>query len=305
MLKNTLCTLTYTAWNATSGTRCTGDVSNHTCRISKDGGTFAAAANTPTELENGVYALTLTSSETNCAALTLSVTSNASGVVIPPVQVSFDDVTQYKADVSSIASDAAADVWSAASRTLTGAVQVASGTVDVSSTSVSAIQNGLAASSALAAVSGKIDTLDSVCDAMSSVCSAAQTTVGSISTTVGSLSTTCGAISDACSTIQVRTNLIPDLPAAVGSAMTLTNEYSGLLTLNANSIAAGVLAYDISNVESSAPIFSLCTEILAHLQSSISGSTWTIYRTNGVTQHASRTIAASDESTPVTGVSGT
>ena len=79
----------------------------------------------------------------------------------------------------------------------------------------------------------------------------------------------------------------------------------GLLTLNANSIAAGVLAYDISNVESSAPIFSLCTEILAHLQSSISGSTWTIYRTNGVTQHASRTIAASDESTPVTGVSGT
>ncbi|MDO4629802.1 MAG: hypothetical protein Q4C70_11520 [Planctomycetia bacterium] len=279
MLKNTSTTITYTAWNSSDGSLYSGDASNHTCRLSRDGGTFASASNTPVELGNGLYALTLTASETNTDFLTLSVSSSTVGVVIPPVQVTFHNPEQFKANVSSIASE----VWSASSRTLTNSV-------NVSASSISSIQNGLATSSALTSVSSKIDTLDTVCDSVKTLCT--------------SINTTCGTLDETCDAILVRTNLIPDQPAAAGSAMTLTDTYAGLLSLNANSIASAVLACDISNVESTAPLYSLCTIILAHLQSSVNGNTWTIYRTNGLTEHATRTIHAEEDSPPISGVSG-
>lgn len=292
MIKNTSCTVTYVAWDSTDSSLCSGDAANHTCQISQNGGAFVTAVNSPSSLGSGVYALTLTASETNTAFLTLSVSSSTSGVIIPPVQIVLHDPNQFKADVSSLASD----VWNVSTRTLTAPAEV-------SAASVTSIQSGLATSSEVSALSGKIDTVDSVCDAMSAVCTSTSTVCNSMSTVCNSISTTCTGIDDSCDSILVRTNLIPDRPAAVGSAMTLTDAYSSLAALNASSIASAVLGYDISNVESTAPLFSLCTIILAHLQSSVDGSTWTIYRTNGTTQHAARTVSSSDDSVPITGVS--
>ena len=271
MIKNTSYCVTYSAWNSSDGSLCSGDAANHTCRISQDGGEFVTASNSPEELGGGVYSLT---------------------------------------DVSSIASD----VWKVSSRSLTGSVEV-------SSSSISSIQNGLATSSALTSLSSNVSALpsniwgasfrsltDSVNISAASVSAiqnglASSEDLASVAEKVELLSNVCDTISVSCEAIQIRTNLIPDRPAAIGSAMTLNDSYANLLTLSPDSIAASVLAFDISNVEKSAPVYSLCTVILAHLQSAVDGSSWTIYRTDGLTQHALRNVTASEESIPITGVS--
>jgi len=310
MIKNTSYCVTYSAWNSSDGSLCSGDAANHTCRISQDGGEFVTASNSPEELGGGVYSLTLTASETNASTLTLSVSSSSSGVIVPPVQFIFHDPSSFKADVSSIASD----VWKVSSRSLTGSVEV-------SSSSISSIQNGLATSSALTSLSSNVSALpsniwgasfrsltDSVNISAASVSAiqnglASSEDLASVAEKVELLSNVCDTISVSCEAIQIRTNLIPDRPAAIGSAMTLNDSYANLLTLSPDSIAASVLAFDISIVEKSAPVYSLCTVILAHLQSAVDGSSWTIYRTDGLTQHALRNVTASEESIPITGVS--
>lgn len=310
MIKNTSCRVTYSAWNLSDGSLCSGDSVNHTCRISQDGGGFVNASNAPSELEDGVYALTLTASETNASTVTLAVHSATSGVVVPPVQFIFHDPEPFKADVSTVASD----VWNASNRSLTTSV-------NVSSSSVSSIQSGLATSSALASLASNVSAIpsnvwgasfrsltDSVNLSAASVSAiqnglASSEELTSVSEKTELLQNTCDTISASCEAIQIRTNLIPDRPAAIGSPMTLNDSYASLLSLSPASIAASVLAFDISNVESIAPVYSLCTVILAHLQSAVDGSSWTIYRTDGLTQHALRNVTASEESIPITGVS--
>ncbi len=310
MIKNTSCRVTYSAWNLSDGSLCSGDSVNHTCRISRDGEAFVDVSNSPRELENGVYSLTLTDSETNASTLTLSVRSSTSGVVIPPVQFIFHDPEPFKADVSTLASD----VWNVAERSLTASV-------GVSSSSVAAIQSGLATSSALASLSTSVSALpsnvwgasfrsltDSVNLSAASVSAiqnglARSEELALVSEKTDRLCDDCDAIGASCEAIQIRTNLIPDRPAAIGSPMTLNDSYANLLSLTPDSIAASVLAFDISNVEKNAPVYSLCTVILAHLQSMVDGSVWTIYRTDGLTQHVLRNVTASDESIPITGVS--
>lgn len=84
--------------------------------------------------------------------------------------------------------------------------------------------------------------------------------------------------------------------AVPGSAMTLT---SG----ERNAIADVVLSRDVANAEASAAEHSLCTIVLASLESSISGTTWTIKRTDGVTTHATKTLTTDETADPITGVS--
>jgi len=307
MLKNHSTTITYTAWNSSTGALCTGDSANHTCSLSLNGGSFATATNSPSEVGAGVYALVLTAAETNADLVTLSVTSSTTSVVIPPVQIVFHDPSDYKADVSgvpanvwayttrglsspvsvssasvsSIASDSASSVWSAATRTLSSSPEIASN-------SISAIVSSVWAADSRT-LSGPV-TISS----------------GSISSIQSGLATASdlATVDSVCDAIQAKTDLIPAQPAAVGSAMTLTSDYSALTTLTTSSIASAVLGCDISNVESTAPLYSLCTVILAQLQSSVNGTDWTIYRTDGTTQHAVRTITSSSEADPITGVSG-
>jgi hypothetical protein len=84
--------------------------------------------------------------------------------------------------------------------------------------------------------------------------------------------------------------------AVPGSPMTLT---SG----ERNAVADAVLSRDVANAESSAAEHSLCTIVLASLESSISGTTWTIKRTDGETTHAIKTLTTDKTADPITGVS--
>ncbi len=78
---------------------------------------------------------------------------------------------------------------------------------------------------------------------------------------------------------------------------------SGTLETDAvNEIADAILKRSVSNVEAEAPEHSLATIILATLESSISGSTWKIKRTDGTTIHASKTVTTDPNATPIVAV---
>jgi hypothetical protein len=84
--------------------------------------------------------------------------------------------------------------------------------------------------------------------------------------------------------------------AVPGSPMTLTSD-------ERNAVADAVLSRDVANAEASAAEHSLCTIVLASLESSISGTTWTIKRTDGETTHATKTLTTDETADPITGVS--
>lgn len=92
------------------------------------------------------------------------------------------------------------------------------------------------------------------------------------------------------------------LPATLDGS-TLTNMPAGTLTASErNSVADAVLKRDIDNVEATANEHTLCTIVLAMLESSVSGTTWTIKRTDGSTTHASKTVTTDSSADPITGV---
>ena len=67
-------------------------------------------------------------------------------------------------------------------------------------------------------------------------------------------------------------------------------------------IGDGVLTRDMFSVEALAPEHSLCTLVLAALEYSITGTTWTIKRTDGVTTHLVKTLTPDETATFVVGV---
>ena len=71
----------------------------------------------------------------------------------------------------------------------------------------------------------------------------------------------------------------------------------------ANQIADAALARSVSNVEATAAEHSLTTLVLGALESKLnSDKTWSIYRTDGETLHATKTVTTNASAEPVTGV---
>lgn len=69
-----------------------------------------------------------------------------------------------------------------------------------------------------------------------------------------------------------------------------------------NDVADAVLGRNVSNVEDTAPVHSLAFLILAHSESSVSNTVWTIYKTDGATSFTTRTLTLDSDADPVTGV---
>lgn len=70
----------------------------------------------------------------------------------------------------------------------------------------------------------------------------------------------------------------------------------------ANEIADALLLRNVSNVEATAGEHTLCTLILSGLEWSVSGTTWTIKRTDGSTTHYTKTMTTDAAADHVTGV---
>ncbi len=84
--------------------------------------------------------------------------------------------------------------------------------------------------------------------------------------------------------------------AVAGDAMALT---SGERT----STADAILGRSVATCEGTAAEYSLCTVILAMLESNVTATTWTIKRTNGVTTHLTKTLTTDPDAEPITRVS--
>lgn len=70
----------------------------------------------------------------------------------------------------------------------------------------------------------------------------------------------------------------------------------------ATTIADTTLGRSVSNVEATASEHSICTLVLAALESSVIGTSWTIKRTDGTTTHATKTVTADANASPIVGV---
>ena len=76
-----------------------------------------------------------------------------------------------------------------------------------------------------------------------------------------------------------------------------------LSTATQQAIADEILQRNVSNVEASAGEHTLCTVVLAMLESSISGTTLTIKETDGSTTHVTKTLTTDSGAEPITGIS--
>lgn len=71
----------------------------------------------------------------------------------------------------------------------------------------------------------------------------------------------------------------------------------------ANQIADAALSRSVSNVEATAAEHSLTTLVLGALESKLNtDKTWSIYRTDGETLHATKTVSTDAGADPITGV---
>jgi hypothetical protein len=77
----------------------------------------------------------------------------------------------------------------------------------------------------------------------------------------------------------------------------------GKRAIDAEAVADAVLSRDMSEVEAAAPEHSLCTVVLAALESSTSSTQWVIKRTDGTTTHVTKTVTTDPDAEPITGVS--
>ncbi len=210
------------------------------------------------------------------------------------------------AAVTTRSSHSAADVWSVASRTLTAF----SFTVDIN------MGQSLPATP-IAGTTGQAlkdaDTyLDATISSRGDATAANQTTITDHLTDIKGA--TWSASTDSLEAIRDRgdaawttaTGFSTHSAADVwtNATRTLTDKTGfALTTAEHNSIADATLSRNVSTVEATAPEHSLCTTVLAMLESAVSGTTWTIKRTDGTTTHATKTVTTDAAADPITGVS--
>lgn len=130
MIKGESVTVTYEAWSNATNDIVTGDVANHTCQWTKDGGTPYTLASTPLEVGNGVYKITLSATDTNCKFGTLIVTSSTQHVMVCSRCYAFQE-----GGSAPTAEQVSAAVWNESSRTLTASPTDVSGLATASSIS--------------------------------------------------------------------------------------------------------------------------------------------------------------------------
>lgn len=88
----------------------------------------------------------------------------------------------------------------------------------------------------------------------------------------------------------------------VGSIQTDAVSAASIAAAAANEIADAVLLRSYSHVEDTAGDHSLAALIAGALESAIAGTTWTIYKTDGVTTMLTKTVATDGAAEPITGV---
>ena len=81
-----------------------------------------------------------------------------------------------------------------------------------------------------------------------------------------------------------------------GDAMALTAS-------ERNSTADAILSRSVGNVEDTATEWTLCSIVLAAMESTVAGTVWTIKKVDGETTFKTKTLATDADADPITGVS--
>lgn len=76
-----------------------------------------------------------------------------------------------------------------------------------------------------------------------------------------------------------------------------------IATAAMNAIADAVLGRSVANVQDTASIYTIAGLILAQFESSAPGTTWTIFKTDGVTAFSTRSLVEDERAKPVVGIS--
>lgn len=156
-------TLTYYAWNTSTGAYVTGDVANHTLKLVKDG-TEASPTNAAAEIDAtsmpGAYKVLLTSAETAFNAVTIGGKSSTSNVILIGITMGFEQLPTAAPGATGgvvIAGSNAATTF--ATLTSTGAFSI-NGTSDVAQTGDSYARIGAAGAGLTALGDTRIANLD-------------------------------------------------------------------------------------------------------------------------------------------------
>jgi hypothetical protein len=279
------------AYDATTGAPKTGDAGNITAYVSLDGTSQAvddvsahpsevSAANMP-----GVYAFSLSAGETNCDSFALYAKSSTANVCIEPI-VGF---------------------------TQAGAIpKVAAGA-----------PNGLPLMPASGALEVDLQTIKG----QSITCSAAVTVGAYVGNATHAVAVDAGGyVTFNNTSIAAVTAVTNGVTLAADQAVNVTKwggvaiagayvqanaaQWGGgsLPTVStANQIADAVLARNVSNVEAAAPRTSLATLVLAttnKANTKAHAGQFTVYRTDGATEHAQIAISTDPNAAPIDGIGG-
>lgn len=269
-----------------------------TVYVTVNGGTQAAGAGTVTHEGNGEWSYAPTQAETNGNHVAFTWThTDAVAVTINVYPVSYDPTDSAGLGLSRI------DV---ALSTLATAAEVAdvkaktdnlpSDPADQSAVeaAITAATSTLATAAALSAVADLLDA--EITDILTDTDELQQdwTDGGRLDLLIDAITTAIANVQSDANDIQTR------LPAALVSGR-MDSYIGSVLTAAAQDIADAVLKRGASSVEGSADTTSLTTVILALLESSISGSTWTIRKTDGTT-FVQKTLTTDPYAEPIASV---
>jgi hypothetical protein len=300
-------TITYVAWDTSANAGKTGDCGNHTLRWIKDGIAAAPEAG-PSEVDAanapGVYKLALTAAECTCHLGVLAGSSSTSGVAIIPVTIAFEQLptaspgtsgglptvdanNRAKADLEAIDGEATDGNHATLHLKQLSVVNDAGPAILAQSTG----GNGAGIQAAGHGTGpGVLATGGATAPGMHAK--------GGATSGPGILAQAQG---DGDGIEAAGAGAGYDLDADVHGS--LSGPVGSLSAEERNELADAVLARNMSEVEAGAAEHSLCTVVLAALESSLSGTTWTIKRTDGTTTHATKTVTKDAAAQPITGVS--
>lgn len=94
--------------------------------------------------------------------------------------------------------------------------------------------------------------------------------------------------------------LVDEEAAAFGASV--AGDAMALTSSERNSVADAILARDVSNVEGTANDHSLCYVVLAMSEHSISGTTLTVKKTDGITTFATKTLSTNTSAEPIVSI---
>ena len=283
-------------------------IANTDIKVWKTGATSLANKNSggATHISGGVYYTVLDATDTDTLG-PLVIFVHVAGALAVRLECCVLDEAVYDVVFGTTAPATATNITAAAGVTLADgaitAAKIAADAITAAKIADGAIDADAIASAAFTAAKFDADCLTAAKFAadVTTEFQSGLATAAALSTVAGYLDTEVAAIKS--KTDQLTFSTANRVDCQVYGMETGTVTAAALATDAGTEIADAVLVRNVSNVEASAPIYSLAGIVLMATEASYSGSTLTVKRTDGSTTFATRTLTTDEDAVPITGVS--